>query len=167
MILISYQLSIKTQRTYLPPYCPHPEGPHPFPPCPQIIPPCPCPPIIPPCPCPSRWPRPFDYQTAKTWTTGCCHLQWCCLVDSPDLRQGHLLIHFLIHLLFLLSGDTEETDVDLMDVGSTEEANRYIRTFFHDCQKCTSLMVLMLVNVKFALVKLDKHAIFEIIICQT
>lgn len=57
--------------------------------------------------------------------------------------------------------------MDLMDVGSTEEANRYIRTFFHDCQKCTSLMVLMLVNVKFALVKLDKHAIFEIIICQT
>lgn len=61
----------------------------------------------------------------------------------------------------------EETDVDLKDVGSTEEANRYIRTFFHDFQKCTSLMVLMLVNVKFALVKLDKHATFEIIICQT
>lgn len=59
--------------------------------------------------------------------------------------------------------------MDLMDVGSTEEANtyRYIRSFFHDCQKCTSLMVLMFVNVKFALVKLDKHATFEIIICQT
>lgn len=54
-----------------------------------------------------------------------------------------------------------------MDVGGTGEANRYIRTIFHDCQKCTSLMVLMLVNVKFALVKLDKHATFEIISCQT
>lgn len=43
----------------------------------------------------------------------------------------------------------------------------YIRYFFHDCQKCTSLMVLMFVNVNFALVKLDKHATFEIIICQT